>query len=102
MSQMPATALTPLEVATGLILGTLAGENGFPRPRRVSARVGLERAVLDAVARPPCFVSFSGGRVSSAVLALASHVARTEGLPLPILATNVFPAVALADENRWQ
>jgi asparagine synthetase B (glutamine-hydrolysing) len=102
MSDVPATTFTPLEVASGLILGTLPEETDLPRRPRVSARAALERAVLDAVARPPCFVSFSGGRDSSAVLALASHVARTEGLPLPIPATNVFPAVELTDETGWQ
>ena len=98
---MPAPTFTPLEIASGLILGTLPEARAVPRAQ-VSARAALERAVLDAVARPPCFVSFSGGRDSSAVLALATRVARAEGLPLPIPATNVFPAVELTDEADWQ
>lgn len=102
MRPVPAATFTPLEVASGLILGTLPEEHSLARQPRVSARAALERAVLDAVARPPCFVSFSGGRDSSAVLALATHIARTEGLPLPIPATNVFPAVELTDETAWQ
>jgi asparagine synthetase B (glutamine-hydrolysing) len=52
--------------------------------------------------QPPCIVSFSGGRDSSAILALATHVARREGLPLPIPATNRFARVPHADENAWQ
>jgi asparagine synthase (glutamine-hydrolysing) len=94
------TMLTPLEIASGLVLGTT------PPGHRVSATVGareaLELAVRPALERGPCVVSFSGGRDSSAVLAVATHVARREGLPLPIPATNVFPAVKLSDEAEWQ
>jgi hypothetical protein len=68
----------------------------------VSPREALEAAVLPALRRPPCVVSFSGGVDSSIVLALATHVARREGLPLPIPATNRFPSVGEADEAEWQ
>jgi asparagine synthase (glutamine-hydrolysing) len=98
---VPAPTFTPIEIASGLILGTLPEVRAVPRAQ-VSARAALERAVLDAVTRPPCFVSFSGGRDSSAVLALATRVARAEGLPLPIPATNIFPAIELTDEADWQ
>jgi hypothetical protein len=47
-------------------------------------------------------VSFSGGRDSSAILALAAHVARRDGLPLPIAATYRFPGVPDAEESSWQ
>src|SRR5262249_39115635 len=52
--------------------------------------------------RGPCLVSFSGGRDSSAVLAVATAVARREGLPLPVPITHRFPAAAMTDESRWQ
>lgn len=55
-----------------------------------------------ALARPPCLVSFSGGRDSSALLSVAVHVARREGLELPVPATLVFPRNDLADEAEWQ
>ena len=58
--------------------------------------------MLPALRRPPCAVSFSGGVDSSVVLALATHVARREGLPLPIPVTNRFPLVEEADETEWQ
>ena len=62
----------------------------------------LERAVLPALLRPPCVVSFSGGRDSSLVLAAAVAVARTEGLALPVPITVRFPASAATDEQEWQ
>lgn len=69
----------------------------WPSPRRA-----LEQAVLPALRRTPCLVSFSGGVDSSVVLAVAAHVARREGLPLPIPATHRFRDVPEADESRWQ
>lgn len=96
--------LTPLELLWGVPLGfdaatpalELAGAGGL------TPRAALERAVLPALRRAPCLVSFSGGVDSSVVLALATHVARREGLPLPLPATHRFPAVAEADESAWQ
>jgi asparagine synthase (glutamine-hydrolysing) len=62
----------------------------------------MERIALAAVSRPPCVVGFSGGRDSSAVLAVAVHVARREGLPDPIPVTRVFAGVAETEETDWQ
>jgi asparagine synthase (glutamine-hydrolysing) len=47
-------------------------------------------------------VSFSGGRDSSAVLAVATAVARREGLPAPVPVTHRFPAAAETHESEWQ
>jgi asparagine synthase (glutamine-hydrolysing) len=47
-------------------------------------------------------VAFSGGRDSSAVLAIATHVARRDGLSLPIPLTRVFPDAPAATEHEWQ
>ena len=58
--------------------------------------------MLRALLRPPCLVSFSGGRDSSLVLAIASDVARRHGLPLPVPATNRFPGRPETDESGWQ
>jgi len=94
-------SFTPLELATGLVFGT--------EPIDVSAPRGgdpidaLEAAILPALTGGgPCIVSFSGGRDSSAVLAVAANLARREGLPPPVPATNVFPGSARAEESRWQ
>ena len=93
--------LTPLEVASGLVFGLTPAlakpTEAFPDPVRA-----FERALLPALQRPPCLVSFSGGRDSSAVLAAAVHVARREGLPLPIPSTNRFPAATDSQESDWQ
>ena len=62
----------------------------------------LEEALLPALQRPPCLVMFSGGRDSSAVLALACRVARREGLALPIPTTQVFPDFPETDETDAQ
>ncbi len=92
--------LSPLELACGLILGpTLEVE--LP-PTASTATEAFERATLTALERPPCFVSFSGGRDSSAVLAAAVQAARRRGLPLPIPVTMLFPTRAQTDERRWQ
>ena len=62
----------------------------------------LEAAVLDAVATPPCYVAFSGGRDSSLVLAGAVRAARRYGHPLPIAATMRFERGSEAEEDSWQ
>ncbi|HEY1358343.1 MAG TPA: asparagine synthase-related protein [Thermoleophilaceae bacterium] len=97
------TDLRPLEVASGIALGEEPDAEPLPAiARGLTPRVALEQAVVPALERPPCVVSFSGGRDSSAVLAVATHVARREGLPLPIPATLRFPGVPEADESSWQ
>jgi asparagine synthetase B (glutamine-hydrolysing) len=103
MTELESYGLTPLETASGIVLGVdgvrsptaTAGEQSEPLR-------ALEDAVRPALQRPPCLVSFSGGRDSSAVLAVAASVARREGLPLPVPATNRFPAVLASDEADWQ
>ncbi len=62
----------------------------------------LEQLVLGALQKPPCLVSFSGGRDSSLVLAVAVHVARREGLPLPVPYTRYFGDAPEAEEGPWQ
>jgi asparagine synthase (glutamine-hydrolysing) len=95
--------LTPFDVAVGAPLGEYRGAPPLPEvPVGLTPRAALEEAVLGPLQRPPCLVSFSGGRDSSAVLALATSVARREGLPLPIPATYRFPGVPEADESSWQ
>jgi hypothetical protein len=96
--------LTPLEIASGLVFGftpdvspPASAENGSPSPREA-----LERAILPALRRPPCIVSFSGGRASSAILAVAVQLARREGLELPVPATNHIDGAAGARETAGQ
>jgi asparagine synthase (glutamine-hydrolysing) len=62
----------------------------------------IEQVLTEALSRAPCVLSFSGGRDSSALLAAAVHVARREGLDLPIPATLVFPQSEDSNEDEWQ
>lgn len=90
----------PFEVATGWTYGLLPY---VPMPPEVVA----PRQALDDVLRPalesgPCFVTFSGGRDSSAVLAAATDLARREGHAEPIPVTRVYPDIPETDEADWQ
>lgn len=66
------------------------------------ARPVIEQQLLEVLQRGPTWIAFSGGRDSSALLAIAASVARREGLPLPIPATLVFPGVSATEEEEWQ
>jgi hypothetical protein len=93
---------TPLEVASGLVFG-FAPPEPLPAPQiALSARQALEQAILPALLRPPCLMSFSGGRASSAVLAVAVLLARREGLELPVPATNRLDCTPRGDETAMQ
>src|SRR5687768_3761316 len=95
--------LTPVETATGIVLGDGADPGPLPAvPPGETALAALERACLPALERGRCCVSFSGGRDSSIVLATATRVARREGLPLPLPVTNRFPLAGHTDESHWQ
>lgn len=95
--------LSPLEIACGTVYGfdpdlppiDVAAADSSPRR-------ALENVIAAALSRAPCVVSFSGGRDSSAVLAVATQVARDRGLPLPIPVSLVFPQASLAAEDEWQ
>lgn len=95
--------LSQLEIASHVVTGAAAPAEPLPRePTAATPRAALEDAALRALARPPCVVSFSGGRDSSAVLATAVHAARREGVDLPIPVTLRFEGVEEADEASWQ
>lgn len=95
--------LTPLEELKAGPLGLDERASPLaPGEATLSPREALEAAVLPAVRRPPCTVSFSGGVDSSVVLAIAVHVARREGLPPPVPISCRFPGLEEADEAEWQ
>ncbi len=88
-----------------LVTGWVGGFD--PPPPRTdtsgkAARRVLEDLLVDALLRSPCLVEFSGGRDSSALLCVAVHVARREGLPEPVAATHDFTGQGPADESGWQ
>ena len=95
-------ALRQLDIASGMMIGLDQSVPDLPRVGNVTIRQAITDVVRDALLRPPCLVSFSGGRDSSTVLALALRVARTEGLDPPIAATIRFPGDADADESDFQ
>ncbi|HKY59870.1 MAG TPA: asparagine synthase-related protein, partial [Gemmatimonadota bacterium] len=65
-------------------------------------RETLEALMLPALARTPCMVAFSGGQDSSAVLAVATDVARRAGLEDPIPLTFRYPDHPRTWESEWQ
>jgi hypothetical protein len=93
--------LTELEVASGLVVGQgdgprfTAGPTGDPVAR-------LRDRARELLATPPCVVAFSGGRDSSALLALLVDVARREGLAQPIAVTARWDEDRASDESDWQ
>lgn len=97
------SGLTRLELITGWTVGidTRAPDiaDVDPQGHPVAA---LERALLPAVARSPCYVTFSGGRDSSVLLALATRLARQQGLDDPIPLTMRFRDVPEGEESAWQ
>ena len=103
-SRLRGSGLTPLEVAAGLAFGAPRRRGRRPRAGDpgTSAVEALEHAIAPALERPPCLVSFSGGRDSSVVLAAAVRLARRLGLPEPVPATNRFRRAPAADESDWQ
>ena len=94
---------TPLEVSSGVVVGSLPPASApSPASSAGSPLVALEAAILPALQRAPCLVSFSGGLDSSFILAVACRLARRHGLPLPIPTTWRFSGAPLADESSWQ
>lgn len=93
--------LKPLEIAASVVFGSDPNA-AMPRLGGASPREALEAALLEALAGTPCLVSFSGGRDSSALLALAVQVARRAGLSDPIPITARYPGMTQAEESSWQ
>lgn len=100
---MAAIQLLRLEIASGVVLGETQRRPALTGPAAgVEPRAALEQALLPPLRRSPCLVSFSGGRDSSAILAVATHLARREGLEPPVPITVRFPGDPETDESSWQ
>lgn len=97
-------APTALERASGVVLGV--ADHQLPTSAvpslPTSPLAALEAFVLPAVLRTPCVVSFSGGMDSSFLLAVATRVARREGLADPVPVTWRFTDAPRAAESGWQ
>jgi asparagine synthase (glutamine-hydrolysing) len=96
----PVTHPTEVEVAIG-VRGTAAEGSPIVAPTG-TARSVLEGVIARELADGSAIVSFSGGRDSSAVLAVGVHVARKYGLPLPRPAMLRYPGDQDSDETEWQ
>jgi asparagine synthase len=92
---------TLLEIASGRLLG-MEKRPELPDDQGRMPLEALCAAILPTLSPGPCFVTFSGGRDSSAVLAVAAHVARREGLSPPIPVTVRFRDTPGAGEPDWQ
>ncbi len=96
--------MSPSEIVTGYVFGQ--GEDLIDYPElsdsRLGPRAALEQVIREALQHPPCGVAFSGGRDSSVVLAVATHVARRDGLVEPVAITRRFPEAPASDEKEWQ
>jgi asparagine synthase (glutamine-hydrolysing) len=98
----PVPRPTELELLANLLLGPDTGVTPLPSGPAGGVPAALEHALLAPLQREPCVVSFSGGRDSSAVLAVAAEVARRHGLPLPVPVTMRFPDQPATQESEWQ
>jgi asparagine synthase (glutamine-hydrolysing) len=94
--------LTPLEIAGGIPLGVDPQAIELPDVPGLSPLEAFEDVVRSALQRPPCVVTFSGGRDSSAVLAVAARLSRREGLAPPVAVTLRFRGGLGTDETSWQ
>src|SRR5215210_4265482 len=96
--------LDPLEIASGIIAGPR--RTALPPPPQPdltgAPREVLEALLVEPLSNPPCHVAFSGGRDSSAVLAVATLVARRHGLPDPVPLTARLEAHPRTWETEWQ
>ncbi|GAA1999733.1 asparagine synthase C-terminal domain-containing protein [Microbacterium ulmi] len=91
-------------VESGLGFPTEHPPIGIPRRRgpRPPVRELLETLVAQAFGDRPTYVLFSGGRDSSAILAVAQKVARGIGADEPIPVTVRHVGDAAAEESEWQ
>lgn len=93
---------TRFDIAVGGLYGASRASLRLDSRSSETPLEALASEMLPALEDPPCFVAFSGGRDSSAVLAAATFAARRESLPDPIPLTLSHPGCPDADETEWQ
>ncbi len=93
--------LSELEVAAGVVVGQGRGPR-FTPDHSVHPMAALRELAATLLATPPCVLAFSGGRDSSALLAVLVDVARAEALDDPIAVTVRWDDDEASDESTWQ
>lgn len=96
---MSAAALTPLEIAGGLLVGGNAVE--LPAPTQPPS-AALVASIVPAAEHGQLYVSFSGGLDSSLVLAAAARAAASIGAAPPIPLSWIPEDAPAAREDDWQ
>lgn len=94
-------ALRPLELASGVVCGRATTVAPLP-PAAGTTRAALTAVLEATLAAGPTFVTFSGGRDSSVLLALAADAARRGGWDLPVPVTYRFPGHESTYEDEYQ
>jgi Asparagine synthase len=94
--------LSPVEVIAGTPIGSVRPMIVDTPGRPIDPWSALEQALVPALAAPPLAVSFSGGRDSSLLLAVAMSAARLHGLPPPVAITMRFRDAVGSQESDWQ
>ncbi len=96
--------LEPLEICSGIVLGKRHSYRVASGPPLASSTVRgvLEDLLVPALENDPCFMGFSGGRDSAALLCLGTHLARERGLSDPVPVTLRFENRPRSNENDWQ
>lgn len=96
--------LDPLEVCSGVVLGKQRSPRSAPGPAAAYSTVRgvLENLLVPRLETDPCFMSFSGGRDSAALLSLGTHLARERGLSDPVPVTLRFENRPRSNETEWQ
>lgn len=92
--------MDPHELAGGWLHGF--DDEPMPPDRGPSPRAVLEEALRGCLLRSPCVIGFSGGRDSSALLAVAVHVARRDGLSMPTPLILRYRDAPGSEESEWQ
>jgi asparagine synthase (glutamine-hydrolysing) len=94
-------ALTDLEIAAGVVCST-ESSSAMAHVSSADPLAALDGVLRPLFDRPPVVVAFSGGRDSSALLALATRLARREGLAPPVAVTARWADDAHSNESDWQ
>ncbi len=94
--------LSELEVAAGMLLDRKMDRIPHGRGPVPTPLGALESLAARLLTRDPCVVAFSGGRDSSALLAVLCEVARREGLTPPVAVTARWVGDVASDEAEWQ